>query len=399
MKLKLFNSLLQRKQDFIVHSNKVGMYVCGITPDAPSHVGHAFVFTFFDVLLRYLRHLGYTTMYVQNLTDIDDDVLKRSKEHGKNWKVFVQEYTQKFLEDMQWLNNVQPDVYPRATDHIKEMIRIIQKLQKKGIAYEKNKSVYFSIAEDADYGKLSRLSKRAMLPIANERGNYPNDENKKDSLDFVLWQAKKRGEPFWPSPWGSGRPGWHIECSAMAMKYLGETIDIQGGGADLVFPHHESSTAQSESATGQQYARYWMHVGMVRCGGEKMSKSLGNVVLIRDLKKKYSSNTIRIFLLSHHHRSVWEFHEKDIKRAQKTNDLFKRVWQVEAKIAQPLEVSPWEKRFYEAMNDDVHTPRALGVLELLAREMVRADQKKSVAEAKAFFTTAFNILGLAIEYE
>ena len=399
MKLKLFNSLVRRKQDFIVRFNKVGVYVCGITPDAPAHVGHAFVFTFFDVLVRYLRYLGYKTTYVQNLTDIDDDVLKRSKEHGENWKVFGKKHARMFLEDMKWLNNAQPDVYPKATDHIKDMIHIIQKLLKRGIAYEKNGSVYFSIAADKEYGKLSRLSKRTMLKIANERGNYPNDKNKKDPLDFVLWQAKKSGEPSWPSPWGLGRPGWHIECSAMAMKYLGDTIDIQGGGSDLAFPHHESSIAQSELATGKQYARYWMHVGMVRCDGEKMSKSLGNVVLMRDLKKKYSSNTIRIFLLSHHYRSVFEFHEKDIQKAKKTNELFLRVWRIQVVMGAALDISLWEKRFYGAMNDDLNTPKAIRVLESLSREIVRKNQRKNVVDARAFLNTAFNILGFVIEYK
>ena len=396
MKLKLFNSLKKRKESFIIRANKVGMYVCGITPDADAHIGHAFVFTAFDVLVRYMRYLGQKVVYVQNLTDIDDDVLKRSKAQGKDWKTFGEKYAQKFLSEMKWLNNVQPDFYPKATDHIQEMIVIIEKLLKKGIAYEKNGCVYFEVKKDKEYGKLSLLTKRMMLKIANERGNYPDDPNKRDPLDFVLWQKKMPGEPFWSSPWGGGRPGWHIECSAMAMKYLGDTIDIQGGGSDLVFPHHESSIAQSEAATKKQYARFWLHVGMVRYGGKKMAKSLGNVVLVGDMQKKYSANTLRIFLLSHHYRSVWEFREKDMKKAQKMNDLFLRAWKTESKIAKPLNVLPWEKKFYGAMDDDLNTKKALEVLESLSREIVKRNQQKSITEAKAFLITAFNILGITI---
>ncbi|MDA1337528.1 MAG: cysteine--tRNA ligase [bacterium] len=397
MRVKLFNSLARKKQNFAVHGNKVGMYVCGITPDAKAHIGHAFVFTSFDVLVRYLRHLGHKVRYVQNLTDIDDDIIRRSKAQKKNWKTFGKEHAREFLLEMRWLNNVDPDVYPKATEHIQEMIVLIKKLLKKGVAYVKNGCVYFEVAKDRDYGKLSLLSRRMMLKIANERGNYPDDPNKKNPLDFVLWQVKMPGEPAWSSPWGDGRPGWHIECSAMAMKYLGETIDIQGGGSDLLFPHHESSIAQSETATQKQYARFWLHVGMVRCDGEKMSKSLGNVVLVEDMQKKYSANTLRIFLLSHHYRSVWEFHEKDIVKAQKINDLFQDVWKVKSKTIKALNVSLWEKKFYSAMSDDLGTKKALVVLQSLAREIVKKSQKKSITKAQVFFTTAFNILGLTIQ--
>jgi L-cysteine:1D-myo-inositol 2-amino-2-deoxy-alpha-D-glucopyranoside ligase len=394
-KLALFNSLARKKEAFHVSGRKAGIYVCGITPDAPTHIGHAFVFTFFDVLLRYIRYLGYGAIYVQNVTDIDDDILRRAQ--GKNWKKFGQKHTKEFLKDMKWLNNMAPNVYPKATGHIVDMISIIQKLLDIGVAYEKNKSVYFSIAKDKDYGKLSGLSKKAMLKIANERGNYPDDPNKKDPLDFVLWQAKKKGEPSWASPWGKGRPGWHIECSAMAMKYLGKTLDIQGGGNDLMFPHHESSIAQSENATGKLCARFWLHAGMVRYKKAKMAKSLGNVVLIKDMRKKYSASTFRIFLLSHHYRSSWEFFEKNVAKANTINNLFKRAGHIQSKGNTPFFVAARERRFYGAMNNDMDTPQALKVLEGLAKEIVKVHQKKNVVQAKAFLTTAFNILGLAIQ--
>ncbi len=397
-KLRLFNSLTKKKELFMAPSHKVGIYACGITPDAPAHLGHAFVFTSFDVLMRYLRHLGYQTTYVQNVTDIDDDILQRSKKQGENWKKFGNTYIKEFLSCMSWLNNVQPNAYPRATDHIGDMIALIQLLLKKQVAYEKNGSVYFSIKKDRAYGKMSKLSKKQMFKIANERGNNPNDPNKKDPLDFVLWQKEKPGEPFWPSPWGKGRPGWHIECSAMAMKYLGKTIDIQGGGADLLFPHHESSIAQSESATNHTYARYWMHIGMVKYQGEKMAKSLGNVVLVRDLKECYSANTLRIFLLMHQYRSSWEFFESNMQNAQALSELFRQVWEIESAVKPSLDVARWKKQFYTAMNDDLNTPKALFVLESLAKEVIKTNAKKNVAEAKTFLQKALDILGIIMEY-
>lgn len=422
-RLRIFNSMTRRKEDFRPATGNVGVYVCGITPYDVTHLGHAFTYTFFDVAVRYLRYLGYTVTYVQNVTDIDDDILRKAKEVGKNWKELGEENTRKFLEDMGWLNNARPDVYPRATDHIPQMIAVIQKLQGKKVAYEKNGNVYFSVAKDKNYGTLSKLSKKAMLPIANARGNNPDDPNKKNPLDFVLWQAEKAADsfaktevnPFWPSPWGPGRPGWHIECSAMSMKYLGETFDIHGGGADLLFPHHESSLAQSEMATRAQgqsaqslrgrarnpFVRYWMHTGMVRYGGEKMSKSLGNMVFIKDLKKRYSRNTIRIYLLSRHYRSIFEFDERDMGKAYETSALFDQMLTllrraekvVKSRAKSAIDIRTYKKRFFEALNDDFDTPRAIGVLEDLANK-IRQKPHGSVAGGGAFAVEAFVILGL-----
>ena len=398
-KLRIYNSLTRRKENFKPRkSNTIGIYVCGITPYDITHLGHAFTYTFFDVLVRYLRHLGYKTTYVQNLTDVDDDLLGRAKELKKNWKKLAEENTQKYLEDMRWLNNLQPDVYPRASDHIAEMIRIIRILEKKKIAYVKNGNVYFLIVADKNYGKLSKLSKKEMLSVANERGNNPDDPNKKNPLDFILWQAKKPGEPAWPSPWSSGRPGWHIECSAMSMKYLGETFDIHGGGEDLKFPHHESSIAQSEKATNRKFVQYWIHPSMVLCHGVKMSKSLGNMVFIDDLKKKYSSNTVRIYLLSHFYRSVLDFNEKDIKPAQNTDKLFKNVWLAQSGNSESLNISLYEETFYKAMNNDLQTPAALKTLENLANKIMKNNRDRNITDAKTFLAKALHILGLTIQY-
>ncbi|MBW2305315.1 MAG: cysteine--tRNA ligase [Deltaproteobacteria bacterium] len=401
IQLRIFNSMTGRKELFSSETGNVGVYVCGITPYDVTHLGHAFTYTFFDVVVRYLRYLRYGVTYVQNLTDIDDDILKKAEQENKNWRRLAEENTQKYLEDMRWLNNLQPDVYPKATDHIEDAIHIVMELKKKSKAYEIDGNVYFNTNSDKEYGKLSKLSRQEMLPIANEHGNDPNDPKKRDPLDFVLWQAKKPGEPSWRSPWGEGRPGWHIECSTMSMKYLGESVDIHGGGGDLKFPHHESSIAQSEHLTGKQFVKYWMHTGMVRYKGEKMSKSLGNLVLLRDLKEKYSPNIIRTYLLSHHYRSVWEFkddEDEEMIKALERDKLFKKVWLAQSGMGEPLDISEYEKGFFEAMNDDFNTPVAMDNLKNLADHVLKHGDKHS-GDAKAFLNKAFNILGLAIEYE
>lgn len=237
--MRLYNSMSSKIEDFVVDDNKVGVYVCGVTPYDTTHIGHAFTFLTFDVLVRYLRHRGYDVTYVQNVTDIDDDVLRKSKELGTTWRELGDKETARYLRDLEHMNAVPFDHYTAATEHIPEMVSIIEKLVEKDLAYVVNGSVYFSVKKAEDFGKLSHLDPDEMLPIANERGNNPDDPNKHDPLDFVLWQAAQPGEPTWETPWGEGRPGWHIECTAMAQKYLGNTFAIHGGGYDLIFPHHE----------------------------------------------------------------------------------------------------------------------------------------------------------------
>lgn len=393
--LRLYNSRTRKKELFTAKNNHAGIYVCGITPYGVTHLGHAFVYTHFDVLGRLLRHLGYRTTYVQNLTDIDDDILKKAREGSRNWRALGEENAQKFLNDFAWLGNVQPDVYPRATDHIPDIIAFVKDILRRGLAYERNGSIYFDISKDIRFGSLSRLQYRAMLAVANERGNRPDDPEKKDPLDFVLWQKKKPGEPSWDSPWGPGRPGWHIECSAMATRYLGRMIDIHGGGGDLLFPHHESEEAQSRAAHDVPMARVWMHAGMLRYQGEKMSKSLGNLVLVENLKKRYSANTVRILLLSHHYRSSFEYAERDMKRAAETDRLFSRVWRRQSGQGAPFRIAGHRRMFYHALLDDIDTPAALAVMERLARDIL-AHPKKNVTDAKAFLNGAYSILGLRL---
>ena len=397
MPLKVYNTMTGKKEMFSADHRPVGMYVCGITPYDVTHLGHAFTYVFFDVVARFLRDQGYHVKYVQNLTDIDDDVLRKAAQLGRDWREVVSLNTELFLDDMRLLNNAPQDVFPRATDHINDIIRIVEKLIVTGNAYEKNGSVYFSVNSDEEYGKLSKLPKEKMLPMANERGNKPDDPNKGNPLDFVLWQAGKPGEPSWKSPWGKGRPGWHIECTAMSSRYLGETVDIHGGGSDLAFPHHESSIAQSESLTRKPFVRYWMHTGMVRYRGEKMSKSLGNLVFIRKLRKDFGINEIRLCLLNHHYRSEWEFTDSEMAREKKMAALFREAWQVQSGVGERLDPSRYEEAFFEAMGDDFDTPRAVNILEELAGEVTKSSGL-DLSGAKAFMNRAFNILGLVMEY-
>lgn len=291
--MKLFNTLTQSLETFTPREKTVQIYVCGVTPYDTTHLGHAFTYVSFDTLIRYLESSGYAVRYVQNVTDIDDDVLRKARELGVAWDELGRRETASYLRDMDMLNVRRPTVYARATDEIPRIIELIQTLIERGYAYESAGCVFYSVKQDSDFGELARAiglnDYRAMLSVANERGNFPDDKRKRDPLDFVLWQAQAPDEPAWSSPWGPGRPGWHIECSSMVIHYLGPQIDIHGGGADLAFPHHSCEIAQSEHATGKvPFVRYWMHTGMVYQGGEKMSKSLGNLTLVRELLKDVS---------------------------------------------------------------------------------------------------------------
>lgn len=383
--MRLYNTFSQKKEDINL-KGKIGIYVCGITPDGPTHLGHAFLFVTYDALIRYLRFLGATVTYVQNITDIDDDILIRSSAAGLSWKQMGIIQTKNHTKNMDNLNVIRPDFYPKATENINQMIKITRNLIDKKLAYVKNRSVYFSVSKDKDFGKLSKYGYPAMLEIANERGNFPLDTNKKDPLDFILWQAQKPNEPFWKSPWGKGRPGWHIECSAMSMRYLGKTVTIHGGGADLIFPHHEAEIAQSENYSGEKFVKTWMHVAMLYCSGKKMSKSLGNIIFVSELLKKHSPDTIRILLLLHHYRASWNYEEKEFKAATEIDYLLKTTAKPNAlSIQQAKKELP---NFFNALDDDFNTPLAIEVLVKAA-----TGSKISPKMAQAIFT-ASNILGL-----
>lgn len=310
--LQLYDSFARIKKEFKPYDkSNVKLYVCGITPNNATHLGHAFTYVSFDVLVRLLKHKGFGVTYVQNATDVNDsdDVIKQANESGKTWSEIAQHWIEHFQTQMDGLGVGRPDKYILASTMLPKIIEMNQTLIDKGFAYESNGNVYFDVSNFKNYGALSGYGESQMLMISSERGNDPKDPNKKNPLDFVLW-IRSKGEPNWKSPWGLGRPGWHIECSAMIEDSLGEQIDIHGGGRDLIFPHHESELAQMEGTTEKKpFVKNWMHVGMVMYEGEKMSKSLGNLILVEDLLKNYSPNQIRWLLLSHHYRHPWEYDE------------------------------------------------------------------------------------------
>jgi len=393
--MKLFNTLTQSLEEFVPLDDKtVCLYVCGITPYDTTHLGHAFTYAAFDSLIRYLEFCGYTVTYVQNVTDIDDDILRKSRELGMSWDELGRRETERYLHDMDSLNVRRPDVYARATQETPAMIEIILTLLARGYAYEREGNVYFSVRQDPEFGIMARAiglsDYESMLTIANERGNFPNDPHKIDPLDFVLWQAQAPGEPSWPSPWGPGRPGWHIECSAMSMRYLGPQIDIHGGGADLAFPHHTCEIAQSEHFTGKApFARIWMHTGMVHQDGEKMSKSLGNLTLVSDLLKGYSANAIRVTLLNHHYRYPWECFPEDLEVATETVGLFEQVRTLVGTHADGSD-NLLHSMFVAAMENDLNTPQAL----LLLRQAAEAVMVNNNVNTGAEILRLARVLGL-----
>ncbi|MAB98286.1 MAG: cysteine--tRNA ligase [Pseudomonadaceae bacterium] len=368
MMLTIYNTLSKTKQELKpLEGNHVRMYVCGMTVYDFCHIGHARVMVAFDVIARWLRHRGYELTYVRNITDIDDKIIRRAQENGEGFEVLVDRMIAAMHEDEARLNVLRPDIEPRATSHIAGMHQMIQTLIDKGFAYAPgNGDVYYRVGKFVGYGKLSR-KKIEDLRIG---ARIEVDESKQDPLDFVLWKGAKPGEPSWQSPWGEGRPGWHIECSVMSTCCLGETFDIHGGGPDLVFPHHENEIAQSEAATGKLYANAWMHAGAVRVDGEKMSKSLGNFFTIREVLQKYHPEVVRYFLVSSQYRSPINYSEDSLKEAKGALERFYHALKglPEAPAAGG---DAFVARFSEAMDDDFNSPEACAVLFEMVREVNR----------------------------
>lgn len=376
MDLTLFSSYGSKRSVFRpLSKGRVSMYVCGITPYDTTHLGHAFTYVFFDTLSRYLEYIGFSVNYVQNVTDIDDDILRKAREQGKNWKTLGTFWTDKYLKDMKSLNVARPTHYVKATESIPDIIRMVSRLLRLGYAYRNKGTVYFRVKKFRKYGKLSRFTENQMKLLLKERGGNPDDQNKEDPLDFILWQERREGEPSWNSPWGGGRPGWHIECSAMINRYLGDRIDIHGGGRDLIFPHHESEIAQSESFTGKRpFARYFMHTGMVSNMGEKMSKSLGNLIMVSDLLDKHEPNAIRWMLLSHHYRKAWEYEQDELEEAGRAVSSVRDYLRGSGKSTGRVDAA-MIKEFSNCMNDDINTPKAL---ETIKGWVERRNDRKSV---------------------
>ncbi|MBE3561280.1 MAG: cysteine--tRNA ligase [Ktedonobacteraceae bacterium] len=395
--MKLFNTLTQSLETFTpLEDNIVHIYVCGVTPYDTTHLGHAFTYISFDTLIRYLEYKGYTVRYVQNVTDIDDDILRKAREVGIPWDELGRRETQHFLRDMETLNFRRPDVYARATDEIPRIVEVIKTLVERGYAYVSQGCVFYSVRRDPDFGILARAiglnNYEAMLEVANERGNHPDDQRKQDPLDFVLWQAQAPGEPAWESPWGPGRPGWHIECSSMVMHYLGEQIDIHGGGFDLAFPHHTCEIAQSEHYSGKApFVRYWVHTGMVYQDGEKMSKSLGNLTRVSDLLKDYTPDTIRLVLQSHHYRFPWECVAEDLQFASETDELLQQVRRQFGRNAAGEDLA-LRRQFEQAMENDLDSPEAVRLLRRAAENAIFDNNSQTGAEILRLAT----VLGLCV---
>ncbi len=373
MTLRIHNTLTGEKEEFVpLREKKVGMYVCGVTVYDLCHIGHARSAIVFDTIYRYFRYRGYDVTFVRNFTDIDDKIIKKANEEGVDWKTIAEKYIGEFDVDMGRLGLEKPSVEPKATEHIPDMIQLISTLVQKGFAYQGGGDVFFSVLKFRDYGKLSKRNLEDMQAGAR----VEIDEKKENPLDFALWKASKPGEPFWESPWGKGRPGWHIECSVMSQKYLGETFDIHGGGRDLIFPHHENEVAQSEAATGKPFVRYWIHNGFVNIHKEKMSKSLGNILTIKEILKEWHPEVLRLFFLSHHYRSPVDYSEDSFLEAKAGLDRFYSTLNaIQEELKKPLSqrkldspaighchqaLESFQARFEKAMDDDFNTAQALG---------------------------------------
>lgn len=398
--LKIYNSLTRQKEVFKpIQSNKVGLYVCGITVYDYCHAGHARMMTCFDVIVRYFKAIGYDVHYVRNITDVDDKIIARAQQNGEEPHILAERFIEALAEDERALNFLKVTEIPRATAYIPQMITIIETLIQNELAYVGNNGdVFYDVMRFPDYGKLSHKDLEGQ-----EAGvRIKVEESKHHPLDFVLWKKAKPGEPSWESPWGAGRPGWHIECSAMATACLGETIDIHGGGFDLQFPHHENEIAQSEGCTHKPLANYWMHVGFLQVNKEKMSKSLGNFFTIREVLEKYHPETVRYFLLSSHYRSQQNYSEENIMQAhQALERLYNALWGlpvVEASLTDAL-LKPWNERFHTAMQDDFNTPEALSVLFELTHEINKLKSSNQTKQASHFASALIALMDLLGLYQ
>ncbi len=400
--MKIYNTLTRTKQEFVpINEGKVGIYVCGPTVYDYIHIGNARPMIVFDTLRRYLIYKGYDVNYVSNFTDVDDKIIKRALEEGVPSKEISERFIAEAKKDMKDLNVMEANTHPKATEEIPDMIEMIKVLIEKGHAYEVNGTVYFRTRSFPEYGKLSKKNIDELEAGHRDEKHalkVSGEDEKEDFLDFVLWKPKKEGEPSWPSPWGDGRPGWHLECSVMSKKYIGDIIDIHAGGEDLIFPHHENEIAQSEAANDVEFARYWMHNGFVKIDGEKMSKSLGNFFTIRDIGEKYPLQVIRFFILSAHYRSPLNFSDQLVESAKASLEriltavnrledvlqsaIDRELTEDEKKILNGLD--EFQNKFDEAMEDDLNTADAISAIFELVKytnSNISSDSAKSLAEA------------------
>jgi L-cysteine:1D-myo-inositol 2-amino-2-deoxy-alpha-D-glucopyranoside ligase len=396
---RLYDTLSETVRDFEPLKGEVKLYVCGVTPYDTAHLGHAFTYVAFDVLVRHLRSRGYNVQYVQNITDVDDPLFAKARQLGEPYEELALREIQHYLEDMRALNVLPADRYPRASGETSEMIGMAQTLVDQGHAYAVDGHVYFRIASDARYGALSKLDRAEMLELARDRGGDPDDPRKEDPLDFLLWRPSGADEFHVGSSWGEGLPGWHLECSAMSLKYLGIPIDIHGGGTDLIYPHHESEIAQSETSTGvRPFARHWMHTAMVYMDGEKMSKSLGNMVFARDLIESHGADAVRVYVSSCHYRSELHWHKEAFLAAARRVEQLREAVYLQGGAGSPYNPAGFRERFEDRLDDDLDTPGALGVLNELATSIrLAVSRNEDVRSAQQLVRELGGILGLAFQ--
>jgi len=414
--VRVYNTMTKQKEEFKpLREDEVRMYVCGPTVYDYTHLGHARTYIAFDVIRRYLEHKGYSVLMVMNFTDIDDKIIRRANETGEDPKELAEKFLKYFLEDMKALKVKSADIYPRVTEHIQDIIEFVEKLEEKGYAYGSSDGVYFEVRKYEKYGKLSKVN----LEDLRKGARVEPGEGKKNPEDFALWKKAKPGEPKWESPWGEGRPGWHIECSTMSTKYLGESFDIHGGGNDLIFPHHENEIAQTEACTGKEWVKYWLHTGFVMVSGEKMSKSLGNFVTIRELLQRYSPEVIRFFVLQKHYRSPLDYTEEGIQHAKNNLErLYNTIENIRIAMEKAEIPFKWEKeefklyetirdakkKLYEAMDDDFNTAEAMRSIFEVANAvnayLTRVEKPKESVLRKAleFFRIISEVFGIFEEY-
>lgn len=394
--MKIYSTLSSRKEDFISIDQDVSMYVCGITPYDDAHLGHAMSYIIFDVVRRYLEYKGYTVRHVQNFTDIDDKIINRALENGEDPLALAEKFMERFREEMGLLNIKPADAYPRATEEIPAIIDVIQNLIENGYAYASSGDVYYRVRNFEGYGKLSKRTLDGMRAGAR----IAVSDEKENPLDFTLWKNAKPNEPSWESPWGEGRPGWHIECSAMSLKYLGESLVIHGGGQDLLFPHHENEIAQSEAYTGRQpFARWWIHHGLMQMGDEKMSKSIGNLIRIREAVPLYGSDTLRLFVLGSHYRNPLSYSEDSLRSTKRSMSRLSRALDAQSTDdGAVMDSIVYQKQFEQSMDDDFNTPQATAALFEMAREINRVSgDGGNVQDAQGVLRNLLSVLGIGLE--
>ena len=393
--MKIFSTLSGQKEEFVPLGDIVNMYVCGVTVYDVCHFGHALSYISFDVIRRYLEYRGYKVKYVQNFTDIDDKIINRASERGIPWKDLIEQYIAEYLVDMDALNIKRATIYPRATEEVPRIIEVIKTLMDKGHAYQSEGSVYFRVKSFPGYGKLTHQSAEDMRTTTTAE-----TEKKEDPLDFALWKAVKPGEPAWHSPWGEGRPGWHIECTAMSIRHLGNILDIHGGGQDLIFPHHENEIAQSECYTGvEPFVRIWMHNGFLQLGADKMSKSLGNLVTVKQALERNSPDAIRLFILGSYYRMPLRYSLEALDAAEAGIERMRQALKAESQEGGPiLNTEPFKARFIESMDDDFSAPQAMAAMFDLVREINRGAEKgMDVRKAQETLKELAGVIGFTLQ--